>query len=315
MKRYIAYLLRKHPSLVIFGLILLFLAVRAPHFATSTNFRVIVTNVTVLAIAAAGLALVMLLGEIDLSLGGTIGLAAALFTGMINQGVMSPSLSAVFVLAFSTLFGTINGVFVMKGYSSFLVTLTTYFIAMGIERIYTHGHSIWLPTAIRAIYKGYFLGIPVPVYFILTTYIPLCVFFAKTRLGLHMRVIGQNRGAARETGVKVGKATLIGFSAAGLFYGSAAILECMRTSGAIAYVGNQFLLPALGAVFFGSSLFGRPHIVGTLLGSLVFSLIGNGLTLLGAPFYLTPLTQGLLVVFVVALTNLSDRSIKQVKFG
>ncbi|MBC7261674.1 MAG: ABC transporter permease, partial [Chloroflexi bacterium] len=219
-------------------------------------------------------------------------------------------------LAIGVFWGILNGWLVTKwNLSSFLVTVAMLFLGMGFERAYSHGLSVWLSRDLRLIYKGFVLGVPNAIFFLIGLYIPFWLFSTQTRLGHHMKAIGENVEAAREVGIRTSAVKALAFSIAGGLYAAAGILETMRASGAIAYAGMDVMLPALGATFLGATMFRKgPNVLGTLVGSLLFGTITNAFTLLGAPFYLIPLIQGLLLVAAVSVSTLGDRRIRQVKF-
>jgi len=308
--------LEKYGVFLVFVAMVVVFCFTAPHFATWGNARVIITHSTVIAIAALGLTVVVTAGETDLSMGGTIGFLGAFFVGLVMKSHFPAGAAAILCVVIGLIWGTLNGWLVTRwSLSSFLVTVVMLFLGMGFERAYTHGLSMWLSKDLRLVYKGFLWGIPNAIFFLLGLYVPFWFWSTQTRTGHHIRAIGENTEAAREAGIKIQSLKVLAFSISGGLYAVAGLLETMRASGAIAYAGMDVLLPALGATFLGATMFRRgPNVLGTLVGSLVFGTITNAFTLFGAPFYLIPLVQGLLLVAAVSVSTLGDRRIRQVKF-
>ncbi|MCD6450366.1 MAG: ABC transporter permease [Thermotogaceae bacterium] len=301
--------------LIVVGFIIMFFTFVNPRFLTWTNFCTIFKQNAILSIISLGITIVMITGEIDFSYGGIVGLVGAIFAGMIEKNYTP--ISVVFLLlAVAVGFGVMNGFLVSYlRLPSFMVTVGTMFIAMGLERAYSSGLTCWIKNEhLLVIARGEFLGFPNLGWFSLITLLILVWLIYFTRPGSHFRSIGGNEKAAREVGISVTFYKLLAFMLAGFLYGIAGILEPLRVSGAIAYAGQTYLLPALTSVFLGTTMFylGQYNIPGTFVGAFIMTMLMNGLTLAGLPFYLTPLFQGILLVIAVAIA--SDRKIKQVKF-
>ncbi|MHB1127321.1 MAG: ABC transporter permease [Bacillota bacterium] len=281
-----------------------------------SNLRNVAVQSTVLGLAAMGLSLVMISGEMDLSIGGSIGLVGAFFAGLLAGGLGAPW-AALLAIVLAVLFSAFNGLLVSKwGYSSFMITVSTMFIGMGIQRAYTNGLTIWVndDSVLTLVAREYF-GIPLPVIFLLLVFLIYFIVINSTKAGFQVRVVGENIAAAKEEGINTKRVQLLAFAAAGFFYGSASIIETIRISGAIIYSGQSVLLPAWAACFLGTTMFipGRVNVLGTLTSAVFLILIMNVLTLLGVRFYYVPLIQGFILLVAVSLSTVKHQVIQQVK--
>lgn len=281
-----------------------------------SNLKTVASQSTVIVLVALGLSAIMISGEIDLSIGGTLGVIGAVFA-MLLQKEVGLFWAVIGTLAVSGLFGLFTGIFISKfKFSSFLFSVSLMFVAMGIHRAFTDGQTIWIDDkSILAISKIEVIGIPLLTIAVLLLFLVYWVFVNRTKLGFNLRVVGENETAAKEVGVNTSKTKIIAFVTASIFYGIASVIEPMRVSGAIIYSGQVLLMPAMAACFLGSTMFvpGRVNPLGTLVSAIFLSLIVNFLTLLGVQYYYVSIVQGLMLLFAVSLSNIKDRSIRQLK--
>ncbi|UCD76983.1 MAG: ABC transporter permease [Desulfobacterales bacterium] len=301
-----------------FCLLFVVFALGIPGFASWGNAENIFKQTAVLLLMSFGLLLPMIAGEIDISFGGSIGMAGALFASLVVTG--HPAWGAAVALVVCAIFGFVNGVFIaVFRMPSFLVTLATMFVGMGAERLYTHGFNIWVKDLkLLAIFNGHIIGVPNSVILIVASFALLWLWVTRTRSGIYVRAVGENIDAARETGINVVAIKILAFTLAGLFYGLGSILNTLRVSGSLAYSGQNLLLPTMAVCFIGATMFQSPkkNVPGNLVGAFFLTLITNGLTLLGVKYYFVPFSHGLLLLTAVIVANLgkSGLKIEQVKF-
>ena len=289
------------------------------NFFTLSNFQNIMLQTTSLGVCALGLTLIMIMGEIDLSYAGIIGMVGAVMLKMIMAGY--PPVSVVLVsLGIGMVSGLLIAILVVGfGMSSFMVTLAAWFIYMGLERFIGHGVTHWIykyDPRILEIVQGHAGPIPIPIIIMLGLFL-LCWFYqSSTRTGQYTRALGENIDAAQEVGLKIKLLKGGTFVVAGALFGLAGLLETLRIGGSMQYSGRFILIYALGAVFLGSAAFraGKFNFPGTLLGALFFYTIMNGLTLNMVKFYYVPLVQGLFLIIAVAISTIKRREIEQVQF-
>jgi fructose transport system permease protein len=133
---------------------------------------------------------------------------------------------------------------------------------------------------------------------------------SQTAWGRHVYAVGDNREAARLTGIKTDRVLLSVYTIAGLTYGIAAMLLVARTELGDPNAGQTTEnLDAITAVVLGgTSLFGgRGTIIGTLIGAVIVGVFRNGLTLTGVDAVYQYLVTGILVILAVAVDQLAHR--------
>jgi len=306
-------------TFIIFCLMILVFSLAIPGFPTWMNAENIIKQTAVFLLIAFGVLLSMIVGEIDLSYGGTIGIAGAFFA-KIATDKGSPLLGMAVAVAITIGFGALNGLLIARfRLPSFLVSLALMFVGMGGERLYTHGLNIWVKDlSLLKIFNGKIAGIPHSAILIIGVFSPLWFVLTQTKLGLHFRAVGENVDAAREAGINVAMVKFIAFTLAGLLYGIGTIFDVLRVSGSLYRSGQALLLPAMTACFIGATMFmvSKKNVVGTLVGAFFLTLVMNGLTILGAKYYFVPFTQGLILIAAIIIANSGRKGIKiqQIKF-
>lgn len=281
------------------------------------NIKTIFLQTSVLGFLALGLSFVMIAGESDISFAGTLGMMSAVFTMLINAGVgYLPALLIVAVIGM--LIACLIALAVTRfGFSAFIVSIAVMFMGLGIERSFNEGITIWMRSETvlgigRMQIAGFFvLGWEVIALFAIALFV-----VQKTRFGFELRIVGENRFAAREAGVADRRMKILAFVVAGALYGLASTTEPIRYGGSIVGAGQNYMLPALSACYLGSTMFkpGRVNIAGTFVGALFMICVSNFMTLLSAQYYFTPLVQGLILILAVGLSCFKNRAtIQQVK--
>ncbi|MEV0398760.1 ABC transporter permease [Actinoallomurus sp. NPDC050550] len=291
-----------------------YFTVRTDRFLTGANLSLIVQQVMVVGALAVGQTLVILTAGIDLSNGAVMALGSIFMTKLaVSSGV--PGILAILIgIAVCTAFGALNGALVtMAKLPPFIVTLGTWNIAFALTHVYSKDQTVTgLPKSLT------FLGETFPMYNTDVTYgsVLMLVLFAvawyvlrQTGAGRHVYAVGDNREAARLTGIPDRRLLLTVYTVAGAVYGIAALLLVGRTSVGDPQAGQTDNLDSITAVVLGGiSLFGgRGSIVGALCGALIVGVIRNGLQLTGVPSIYQVLITGILVIVAVSVDQLARR--------
>jgi ribose transport system permease protein len=282
---------------------------------SASNLTMVSQQSVTLILLSFGLSLIMMGGETDLSIQGSIGFIGAVFVTCINSNVGFFAAIALTIVA-SVSIGIVNGVIVGKlKYSSFLVTVATMFITSGLQYAFSNGLTVWFADkSITRISEKTVLGIPIFIVLVIVITIIYYIIIYHTKWGFNVRVVGENATAADEVGINTKLVKIMIFIIAGFFYAIAGFIEPIRVSGSVLYSGSTFLLPTMAACYLGSTMFvpGRVNVLGTLLSAFFLSFILNILTLLSVKYYFVNLIQGLLLIFSVVISNIKNRSIKQI---
>ena len=289
------------------GLMLIaFFMLTASNFANPTNLLNVLKDTSFLAILALGFALALRIAELDLSVAEVSSLAAVT-TGWMIQARYDPTLAVAAGLSVGAAFGAFNGfgVTVLK-VPSLIVTLGTAAIAKGLAFALTQGVSFvgrW-PTSFTGLARGSTFGISN-----LLWVMAACVAFAwallkLTRTGAHMTATGEAEEAARLAGIATKRMKRLGLLLAGLLAAVTAVLLAANVSSAAPNMAGDYFLYAIAAVLLGMTMFepGHPNVPGTVFAALVLKVLGNGLILMGAPYYVQDIVLGAIIIGSVAFS-------------
>lgn len=284
-----------------FGLVLALLALviilslLSDRFMSQSNLINVLRQISINAIIAAGMTVVIIGRGIDLSVGSLLALtgvvAAALAVGGLPAGIAIAA-----ALGLGLAMGLFNGAFVAyAGIAPFIVTLAGLTIFRGMALAFTDGRPIsGLPPAFMTIGYGSFLGLPVPVWIMVGFLLVTHVILRYTALGRAVYAIGGNEEAARLSGIPVRRVLLFTFAYSGLAAALASVVLNGRLNSAQPSAGVMFELDAIAAVVVGgTSLFGgKGGVFGTLVGALIIGVINNGMNLLNVPSFYQQIVKG-----------------------
>ena len=274
------------------------------------NIKTILLQTSVLGFLALGLSFVMISGESDISFAGTLGMMSATFTILSNRGM--PFFLVLFiVMIIGMAFGVLISFLVTRcGFSAFIISISVMFMGMGIERSYNEGVTIWLePDPIKAIGRMQFGNVYILTWVMLILFVIAFFVIRSTLYGFQLRIIGENRLAGIEAGVKDRKVKILAFIIAGALFAVASATESIRIGGSIVGAGQSYMLPALTACYLGSTMFtpGRVNIAGSFIGALFMNIISNFMQLMNLQYFFTPLAQGLVLLLAVGISVFKHR--------
>lgn len=286
--------------------LVLFFLLFAPNFASTMNIINVLKDTSFLAILALGFALAFTVAELDLSIAEMASLAAVV-CGWLVHSQHPPAVAFGAALAVGVVLGSLNGygVTVLR-IPSLIMTLGTAAIAKGLAFMITQGVAFtgrW-PVSFTGLARGYSFGIPNLVLWMTGATLFAWVLVKWTRTGAHMVATGEADEAARLAGIATARMKRIGLLLAGVFAGLMAALLAANLSSAAPNMAGDYLLYAIAAVLLGMTMFepGKPNIAGTVFAALVLKVLGNGLVLLGAPYYIQDIVLGVIIIGSVAFS-------------
>jgi ribose/xylose/arabinose/galactoside ABC-type transport system permease subunit len=301
-------LLRRFSTLIGLFLIAAVLSFISEYFLTFENFVNVLLQNSHVAILACGMTMVILLGEIDLSVGSIEAFGCVVCAWMLVYGGVGIVLSIVIALVVGTLCGFISGFFVAYfRFHSFVSTLAMMGIARGFALIPTHGASIYgLPDSFRFIGQGSIGPIGVPILIAVGVLFLSHLLLTQFRLGSHIYAVGGNIEAARLAGINVGKVKLIVLSLSGFCSGLAGVIMASRLNSGQGTIGEADLLDTIAAVIIGgtSLMGGVGTIPGTIIGVLIIGVIRNGLNLLGVSSFWQMVAIGIIIICAVLVDQI-----------
>ena len=281
-------------------------AASAPNFLNPTNLLNVLKQISFLAILGLGFGMALITSELDLSFANVCSFAAVAVGGLIHHG-QPPAVAVAAGLAVGILAGALNGVLVTRlKIPSLIATLATASVANGLAFAVTGGIAFvgrWDPNFL-ALGRGSVLGVPALILWMAVAALLVAYVLRYTRLGLHMSFTGEADEAARLSGIDVRRMKLLGLVFSGLAAGVTAVLLTATLNSAAPNMANDYLLRSIAAVLLGMTMFepGRCNVAGTLVGAATIGMLGNGLVLMGAEYYVQDIMLGVIIVASVALS-------------
>ena len=282
-----------------------------PRFMSVVNFMNILQQVAVVAIAAFGMTWVILLGEIDLSVGSIIAVAGMVGAQCFAFGLgFAPAL--VVTLLAGALMGMLNGVLTAKLLlPSFIVTVATMGIYRGMVSLPTNGAPAMIENSTwTAIGTESFLGLPIIIWVVAVLFLVNHILLSKTSFGRRAYLTGGNREAAVYSGIKVDRLKITIFMISGVMAAISGVLLSSRLFSAQTNAGMSYELDAIAAaVLGGTSLAGGVGtMVGTLIGALIIGVMNNGMNMLSVPYFYQLIVKGLVILIAVWLDVRAKRA-------
>lgn len=314
--RWVVEFLLDHLVWFMLAAVLAVFSLTIPHYFQIGIFANIVEQSTFVGVMAIGLAIVIIAGNMDLSVESTMALSA-MVTGILfaSRGVglgfaFSPEwlvlpVSLVLALAVGGAVGAINAWLVVRlRMNAFIVTLASYIWVRGLVVAISGGRSAQdLPPSLRVIGIETFLAIPLIAWIAIACYAVSAFIMSKTPFGRHVTMIGGNPVATFRAGIRVDRLIAVTFVVSGAVAGLAGWLLAIRTSGATANLGVGMLFNAFAAVVIGgvSLKGGIGQLPGVYAGVLMLSSIHTAINLMGLPAHYTQMILGGLVLAAVLL--------------
>ena len=302
----------KHLLPLVGAIVVLLLLFRlwVPNLLSPENLIDLTQQISVNAIIAFGMTLVILTGGIDLSVGAVLALVgtASVFV-LTSSGGQSPwwAIPAMLAgVAVAALFGAFNGVFAAKTkIPPFIITLATMLIARGAALGFNEGRPMPIPdhqTIFLGLGNGRIAGVlPVPVLVMLIAFVLTAVLLHYTKIGRHFYGIGGSFEAARLSGIPVGRNTVLVYIVCAALTGVAGMINTSQLYSAEPSSGAGFELNAIAAVVVGGTSFsgGIGTMPGTLLGAIIIGILDKGLNQAGVHFSLQYVVKGLVILGAV----------------
>lgn len=322
MNRIMSGRLRQSATLLGFGLIVIFFAIRLPEtFLAPRNLINISQQLSMLMVVAATMTVVMVMNDFDLSVGSMASLAGIVAAVLFVAGL--PIWAALLAaLCVGLIGGLFNGLLVaVIGILPFVATLGTLTVFSGLAFYISDGKTIFgrdIPSEFSGFARS---GVPLDwigleglklPYLSITALAVILVCWAileHTTYGRRLYAVGGNREAAQLAGIRVVRVRLIAFALTGLGAAGAGLMFAARVASANPTQGAGLMLDAIAAVFLGMTMTrqGEPRVLYTLVGVVMLGIIDNGLTQLKVDSFIREILVGLIVIAAVAIAQLSKK--------
>ncbi len=295
--------LRTYGIYVVLLLLVAFFAASSEAFLVPANLFNVARQISMLGIAAVGMAFVLLVGGIDLSVGSQMTMVNIVGAWLMVKGHQDPVVACLVALMISTSVGFLNGWIVANlKMPPLIVTLCSMTILEGLAYIISGGIPIFgFPKAFSVIGQGYVGPVPVPVIIMVVVLAVGSFILEKTYFGRYFYAGGGNEEAANLSGINVKRVKYLVYALSGLFAGIAGIVMLSRTNSGQALAGKGYELDVLTAVVLGgvSVNGGQGKINNVVAGVLILGVLGNGLVLLNVSQYVQMVTKGAVLLLAV----------------
>ncbi|MDR4022853.1 MAG: ABC transporter permease [Eubacteriales bacterium] len=301
----------------IIGLILLvvIVTINTPKFMTGSNLLNLLKANSVNTIICCGMLMAILMGEIDISVGSTVGLTGVIGAYMITNMEAPVWVTVICCLAIGALIGTINGIAIAYlQVPAFVATLATQCIGRGLTEIISGGVTIRIRNdAYTALGNTSFGGVSIIIIYAVIILIATWILLNKTRFGYYIYALGGNKTAAQYSGVNVRKYNMIPYILIGVLCGIGGIVWSARLGSAAATLGSGFEMDAIAAVVIGGTSMsgGVGTVGGTIIGILIIAVITNGLNLMMINSFWQEVFKGIIILVAVVIDVLKKSRSKQ----
>lgn len=291
----------------IIGLVLLVVIVSlsTDKFLTSSNLLNLLKSNAVNAIICSGMLLAILMGQIDISVGSTVGLSGVVGAFMITNLGLPTWLTVIGCIGVGVLIGLINGLAIAYlNIPAFVATLATMSIGRGFTQIISGGVSIRVRDDMYIMIGTKTInGISVIILYAGIILLLTWLLLNKTRFGYYVYAIGGNRTAAKYSGVNEKLYNLLPYIYIGALCGFGGLIWSSRLGSAAATLGVGFELDAIAAVVIGGTSMsgGIGTVGGTLVGVLIIGVLNNGLNLMGINSFWQDVFKGVIILVAVII--------------
>lgn len=297
--------LKKYTVILLLLALVAFFSLTAKGFATAGNMISLLRQVAILGIVSVGMTMIIITGNIDLSVGSQVSLICCLVATMIVKSGMPPLISCIVGILAAMVLTTLNGAIILStSMPAMLCTLATMQIYQGITYMFTGAIPIYgLPESMRFLGQGYIWFIPVPVVIMLAIFVLGGFLLSKTYLGRYFYAVGSNAEAARLSGISVKSTKLLAFTICGFFVGLASVVLMSRMFSGHPTAGSGLEMEVVTAVVVGGVAFsgGSGKIAGVMQGVLLMGVLSNGLGIMGVGTNVQLVFKGTIPLLVVGL--------------
>ena len=308
---------------VVLLLMIIIASVASPYFLDMYNLQSLIRDLAFIGMIGIAQSLLLLIGELDLSVGKIASLCGILAgMMMVNYGI-NPWLALALALLLGLVFGCINGLIITKlRLNSMVATIGMQGVYGGINLVLTKGKAITgIPEDIYILGKGNLGPVPFPFVFCVGVLILILFMVKKTKTGRYIYAIGNSREAAKILGIKVDKIRVMIYAIVGLISSLAGILYVARFGSSQSAIGENWPMNSIAAsVIGGVSLtggIGNP--AGALIGAAIISIIQNMIVLFGVNVYWQSAVSGIVVVIAISFSSISEimreRKQRKIKLG
>lgn len=293
---------------IVLLLLLIVSSITSPYFLTAFNLQSLMRDISFMAIVAIGQSLLLLIGDLDLSVGKIASLCGILGGLLMTKAGMNPWLAFIIGILLGAVCGLINGALITYlKINAMVATIGMEGVYSGITLVITKGQAIAnLPESITFLGKKSVGIIPLVFLIALILLVVIVFFVTRTHTGRYIYAMGNSADAARIMGIKTNKIRLIAFSLCGLLSSTAGMLYLSRLGSAQATIGTNWPMNSIASCVIGGIALtgGVGNPIGAFLGAGIICIISNIIVLLGVNIYWQDAVSGIVVVVAIALPSI-----------
>jgi ribose/xylose/arabinose/galactoside ABC-type transport system permease subunit len=295
---------------IIVVLVAVFGAINSSFFSIN-NIINIFRQTSVLSLVAIGMALIIIDGGFDLSVGANLAVGGAI--GAMVMGLSGNSaLAIISVLVTCTLIGTLNGVAVgVLNINPFMFTLAMAALTRGLTLGLMNAQSVGIQDAAFLWLGSTQIGIlPVVMIFVVIAYIVFYFILSRNAFGLKIYAVGGNIQAARASGINTKMIVMYTYIITGLLVGIGSVITIGRIGSVQPWVGVGLEFDVITAVIIGgvSLRGGEGTMLGTFLGALTIGILINGLSFMSIDPFFQYIIRGIIIIVVVLIDNIMHKN-------
>lgn len=307
MKKFIL----KHSDNLSLGAVIIILfigfSIMQPNMMTAFNIKNILVQVSLTAIAAAGMTFAYTAGVFDMSIGSILALVSVVVAKTATTYGIFTALAAAVVIA--VMVGIVNGLIVTKlGIQAFAATLVTMILIRGIAVLTANGADIPLYSmeGIKFISSGTIAGIPFPIILTVLVYISSYILYYTTAFGMKLRSVGSNADASKISGIKTNRMVIAAFVLTAVTAVLSSLIKTAQVMFGKSTIGEDFALDVMTTVILGGTLVtgGKGNLTGTLIASILIAVIKNGLNINNVNSYYQQLVIGMILIIALIINGI-----------
>ena len=268
-------------------------------------------------ILATGVALVLMTGKIDISIGSTAYLSASIGVMFMMRMHVNPGLAMLMVLPIGAVLGAINGfVVVVLRVNPWIATLGSYFTFRGLALQISNSMTISIPEQLGNLGSLRIGPVFVDILFAAIVLVIFQIIHTRTIFGRHVMAVGNGSTVAQKVGITVDRISFLTFMLSGFMASIGGVLTMFQVSALSPTLGQGYEFTAIALLVIGGvSLFGGEGTIlpGIVLGALALTIIQSGFNFIGASVFVYPLVRGgiiFIAMYADSLKNMSKRHVK-----
>lgn len=309
----------RYGVLIIALLVIIIFSVTIDSFASMNTVTSILQAQTVAGIAALGMTLTAVVGDLDLSVGAVAGLSVTVAAMVMIRFALTGPTAIIICLLTGLAVGCLNAVLIVfLNIPPLLATLGTMFTVQGLKRWLVDGQTLVTGMSINggppmkgrvtddfaAIDGDKVFGLPISVYIFVLLALVMWIFLERTRYGRVFYAVGGNAEAARLSGARVPRYKFAAYAISGVLGAIAGIILASRLRQGDVTAGDSTLLDSVAMTLVGYAVLGarKPNAFGTFVGAVFIGVVLYGLTQLGLSYYTQDLIKGLVLIFALLVS-------------